>query len=197
MIGFYNYTVILTYMSAICAVFGMTQAAQGKIKIALYCLMACGMFDLFDGKVARTKKDRTDHEKVFPAMINYHICDSYSSTRFLGLISSSMLVVGAVIRLGYFNVMEQERQQQTDENRVSYQGLPVTSDAAIIPFAYLMKQIACRKMDTPIFNIAFCIIIIIIAILFVMDIDIKKPNGKGIVALGIMAVTIIFGLMMV
>lgn len=213
MIGFYDYTVILTYMSAICAVLGMTQIAQGKVKIALYCLMACGMFDLFDGKVARTKKNRTTREKVFgiqidslcdvlcfgmfPAMINYYICEGGRICRLLAIIGSSMLVVGAIIRLGYFNVMEQERQQETDENRVSYKGLPVTSDAAIIPFAYLMKEIAGRQLQSPIFNIVFCIIIILIAILFVMDIDIKKPNGKGLIALGVMAVTIIFGLIMV
>lgn len=215
MIGFYNYTVILTYMSAICAVIGMTQVAQGKVKIALYCLMACGMFDLFDGKVARTKKDRTTREKVFgiqidslcdvlcfgmfPAMINYHIAEGQRGCQILALVGSSMLVVGAVIRLGYFNVMEQERQQETDENRVSYQGLPVTSDAAIIPFAYLMKEFAGRRISNrlPVFNIAFCIVVIIIAILFVTDIDIKKPHGKGILALGIMAISIIFGLILV
>lgn len=213
MIGFYNYTVILTYMSAVCAVLGMTQIAQGKIKIALYCLMACGMFDLFDGKVARTKKNRTPREKVFgiqidslcdvlcfgmfPAMINYQVCDGGKVCRLLSIIGSSMLVVGAIIRLGYFNVMEQERQQETDENRVSYKGLPVTSDAVIIPFAYLMREISMRRMHSPIFNIAFCIVIILISILFVMDIDIKKPNGKGIVVIGIVAATIVFGLIVV
>lgn len=214
MIGFYDYTVILTYMSAICAVLGMTQIAQGKVKIALYCLMACGMFDLFDGKVARTKKNRTTREKVFgiqidslcdvlcfgmfPAIINYHICEGGRVCRLFATIGSSMLVVAAIIRLGYFNVMEQERQQETDENRVSYKGLPVTSDAVIIPFAYLMKEIAGKTaLRPPIFNMAFCITVIIIAVLFIMDIDIKKPKGKGIIALGVIAVTIIFGLIIV
>lgn len=211
MIGYYNYTVILTYMSAICAFLGMTQTAQGNVKIALYCLMACGMFDLFDGKVARTKKNRTDGEKVFgiqidslcdvlcfgmfPAMINYHICDS--KFKLLAMLGSAMLVVGAVIRLGYFNVMEQERQQHTDANRVTYQGLPVTSDALIIPLAYLLKTIADRHMVSNVTCVLFCLLIILIAILFVLDIDIKKPQGKGIILLGLIALCIIYGLVIV
>lgn len=211
MIGYYNYTVVLTYMSAICATLGMTQVAQGKIKVALYCLMACGTFDLFDGKVARTKKNRTDNEKtfgiqidslcdvlcfgMFPAVINYSICSE--SCRTLAIISSSMLVVGAVIRLGYFNVMEQERQKNTTENRVSYQGLPVTSDAAIIPVAFLLKELATKKVDTPIFSVAFSVVVMLIAIFFVMDINIKKPNNKEIVALGVFALTVIVGLVIV
>lgn len=211
MIGYYNYTVILTYMSAVCAFLGMTQIAQDNVKMALYCLIACGVFDLFDGKVARTKKDRTDCEKVFgiqidslcdvlcfgmfPAMINYHICDS--KFKLLALLSSAMLVVGAVIRLGYFNVMEQERQQHTDANRVTYQGLPVTSDALIIPFAYILKSIADKHVVTNVTCVIFCLVIILIAILFVLDIDIKKPHGKGIVVLGMIALLIIYGLVII
>ena len=77
-------------------------------------------------------KNRTEHEKVFgiqidslcdlvcfgvfPAVIGYH----YNSVYPLRLIASIMIVLGAVIRLGYFNVMEEERQRNTTENRKEY-----------------------------------------------------------------------------
>ena len=38
MIGFYDYTVILTYISLMSSVFGMTQAIEGRYKTAIVCL---------------------------------------------------------------------------------------------------------------------------------------------------------------
>ena len=65
MIGFYNYTVILTYMSLVSSIIGMTLAHAGKFGAAVFCLALSGFFDMFDGKVARRKTDRTDDEKLF------------------------------------------------------------------------------------------------------------------------------------
>ena len=56
MIGYYNYTVILTYLSLISALFGTHLAFRGEPVGALICLLLCGAFDSFDGMVARTKK---------------------------------------------------------------------------------------------------------------------------------------------
>lgn len=47
------------------SVVGMGFAVQGKIIAAVICLMFSGFCDMFDGIVARTKKDRTDEEKRF------------------------------------------------------------------------------------------------------------------------------------
>ena len=55
----------------------------------------------------------------------------------LRLLSSVMIVLCAVIRLGYFNVMEEERQRSTAENRKEYEGMPVTSVAMILPLIYM------------------------------------------------------------
>ena len=74
MIGFYNYTVILTYISLLSSVFGMTQAIHGHFKTAIFCLALSGLCDMFDGKIARTKKDRTDDEKSFGIQID-SLCD--------------------------------------------------------------------------------------------------------------------------
>ena len=42
MIGFYNYTVVLTYIGLASAVFGMTQVFGGNYRAALLCLIVCG-----------------------------------------------------------------------------------------------------------------------------------------------------------
>ena len=45
MIGFYNYTVILTYCSLISAIVGTHFAFEHNYVLALFCLMLCGFFD--------------------------------------------------------------------------------------------------------------------------------------------------------
>ena len=152
MIGFYNYTVILTYMSLCSAVVGITQTFEGRERIAILCLLISGICDLFDGKVARHKKDRTDQEKLFgiqidslcdlvafgvlPACIGYKMGFNYG----LGLVSAVLIVLCGLIRLGYFNVMEEERQKSTAENRKEYQGLPITTSSIILPLLFLAKK---------------------------------------------------------
>ena len=65
MIGFYSYTVVLTYLGLASAAMGMILTFQGFAKYALFCLAFSGLCDMFDGKVARLKKDRTEDEKRF------------------------------------------------------------------------------------------------------------------------------------
>ena len=74
MIGFYNYTVILTYLSLASSVIGMACAICGMLQWAVCCLAISGLFYAFDGRVARTKKDRTEDEKSFGIQID-SLCD--------------------------------------------------------------------------------------------------------------------------
>ena len=74
LIGFYDYTVILTYLSLISSVFGMTQAIHEDYKTAIFCLAFSGVCDAFDGRVARSKKNRTADEKSFGIQLD-SLCD--------------------------------------------------------------------------------------------------------------------------
>ena len=65
MIGVYDYTVIATYAALIVSVQGIFASASGRPEVGLLCLMICGMIDTFDGKIARSKKDRTEEGKLF------------------------------------------------------------------------------------------------------------------------------------
>ncbi|MCR5148655.1 MAG: CDP-alcohol phosphatidyltransferase family protein [Eubacterium sp.] len=60
-IGFYDYTMILTYLSLVSAGTGIivSLSGHGHPFIGIFFLMFSGFCDAFDGKVARTKKDRT------------------------------------------------------------------------------------------------------------------------------------------
>ncbi len=206
MLGFYNYTVILTYLGLASSIFGITQVIEvykghGNYSIAFLCLLISGLCDLFDGRIARMKKDRTDREKVFGIQID-SLCDlicfgvfpailgySFGMNHGLGLISAIAIVLSAVIRLGYFNTVEQERQSQTQEKRHDYRGLPVTSVAIILPIIY----IAGGGLLGRTFPFVFQICLIVISALFLIKFRVKKPQIFGVLLLLLIGVLILIG----
>ncbi len=72
MIGYYDYTVWLTYGSLISAVAGIFVcfAGHGHPYWGAMFLLLSGLCDAFDGIVARTKKDRTEQEKQYGVQID-------------------------------------------------------------------------------------------------------------------------------
>lgn len=205
MLGFYDYTVVLTYISLVISVFGMTRALAGDFKVAILCLALSGLCDMFDGKIARTKKDRTEDEKkfgiqidslcdvvcfgVFPALI----CYCLGMDRIPGIIILCLYCVASVIRLGYFNVMEEKRQNETSELRQYYQGLPITSMAIILPFIYLLWK-GCGANFLLVIHVA----VVVVGVLFISDIKVKKPQNPMVillVALVALALSMMFHLL--
>ena len=192
-IGFYDYTVILTYLSLISAVVGMTLSAQGRFTAAVLCLMLSGLCDAFDGTVARSKKDRTEDEKafgiqidslcdavsfgVFPAVLCYHL----GADGLVGVVCMALFVLCAVIRLGFFNVLEGKRQQTEGGSNKTYRGLPVTTSSMLFPLAYGLKFLLKPRA----FTAVLCLLMLLTAFLFVLDFTMKKPDvhklltGKG------------------
>ena len=144
MLGFYNYTVIMTYIGTLFGINGIACAMSGNIHSALMCLMAAGFCDMFDGKIASTMK-RTVQEKRFGIQIDSLsdlICFgvlpalillSASSSNAVIFIIAAIYVLSALIRLAWFNVDEEERQNSSDCQREYYYGLPVTTAALFLP----------------------------------------------------------------
>ncbi len=186
LIGFYNYTVILTYMGAAAAVCGIFFAASGYPFWAVICLMFAGLTDMFDGKVASTMK-RTPSEKSFGIQID-SLCDLISFGVLpiaigygIGLdggifyISGAAYVLCAIIRLAYFNVDEAERQQTETGRRKTYYGLPVTSAAILFPAIFGLKTLLGGVMP-----VIYQIAIFAAAAAFIIKFKLAKPNKKGI-----------------
>ena len=151
MIGYYNYTVWLTFVGMLSSVVGMGFAVQGKIIAAVICLMFSGFCDMFDGIVARTKKDRTDEEKRFGIQL-----DSLSDIVCFGVLPfvigvcsgarewwqiaiMALFALAGIIRRAYYNVTEEIRQQHTDEKRKHYLGVPITSSALTVPLLFCFR----------------------------------------------------------
>ncbi len=72
MLGFYDYTVWLTYLSLLSAGAGILASLQGSGHpyMGVFFLLVSGLCDAFDGRVARTKKNRTQMEKNFGVQID-------------------------------------------------------------------------------------------------------------------------------
>lgn len=206
MIGFYNYTVILTYIGLVSTFLGITYSINGKFLPAIFCLLVSGLCDMFDGVIARTHKKRSDDAKkfgiqidslcdvicfgVFPAIINYtYTLYNYPSSKVLAICISSFFVLAAIIRLAYFNVMEEKRQENTNEPRHNYQGVPVTTVALLLPFLFMLKQ----RMSLLDINFAdainvFCIIL---GFLYITNIPIPKAHKKGIIIMTVTGVAML------
>ena len=185
MIGFYSYTVVLTYLGLASAAMGMILTFQGFAKYALFCLAFSGLCDMFDGKVARLKKDRTEDDKRFGIQID-SLCDVVCFGAFpmilcysigmRGPAGISILVfylIAGVIRLAFFNVMEEKRQDETDEARKYYQGLPITSIAIILPLFCTLRPLLGHR-----FLSELHICILTVGLLFIINFPLRKPGWK-------------------
>ena len=201
MIGFYNYTVILTYIGAIFGICGIVASFNNNIILAIIFLMLSAVCDMFDGKIARTMK-RTKQEKRFgiqidslsdfvcfgvqPAMIGYNV--GMKEWYFLPIII--YYILAALIRLAYYNVMEEERQNKTDKDLEMCTGLPVPPSAIIFPVVYLV----CKALEVNA-TYAYAAVMVLVATLFIKRFSIKKLKTKGLlvmIALGILVLTLLF-----
>lgn len=207
MIGYYDYTVWLTYISLISAGIGIFSALNGTGHpfIGMFFLLLSGLCDAFDGKVARTKKNRTEMQRdygvqidsladlvafgVLPASIGvsilriYEVKHGYDITSMnvklanLGLYTILVFyVLAALIRLAYFNVLEAERKRNGETGaNKDYKGLPVTSAAVGFPTVLLIQFLTPGDISLVYFGV-----VLLAGILFISPFKVKKPGTKGI-----------------
>lgn len=186
MIGFYDYTVVLTYVSLLLSVFGMTQAIHGKFKTAIFCLALSGLCDMFDGKIARRKKNRTEDGKAFGIQID-SLCDMVCFGAFpalicyllgvrgpMGMAIIGLYCVNSVIRLAYFNVMEAKNALVSDSGEKFYRGLPITSMAIVLPLVFMIQFF----VPDFVFRVCLHLALLIVGMLFIVDFRLKKPKNS-------------------
>lgn len=190
MLGYYNRSVILTYIGLVSAIVGCRFAILDQQLAAIFCLLLCGVCDLFDGPIARATK-RSKEAQVFGIQID-SLCDLVSfgvlpavilcsvNTSPVHTAVAALFALAAVIRLGYFNVHEQIRQETTSEDKCSSRGLPVTFAAWIIPTVYAFRPILGFKW----FPLVLMLVMLAVAILFLLDFKLCKPRRKYLLYIG-------------
>lgn len=214
MLGFYNYTMYLTYLSLASAASGIIIALTGVGHpfIGAALLLVSGLCDAFDGKVARTKKDRSELECRYGIQLDslsdivafgiLPICvgastamkseNFYFGTSGWRLVFSIacftvmlLYALAALIRLAYFNVTEEDRQKEETGCRKHYTGIPVTMGSLMLPPVLILQYIFEQIFSVELTYIYF-IAMLLIAIGFVAKIKIPKPGMRGIIAMSVL-----------
>ena len=139
----------------------------------MFFLMFCGLCDAFDGKVARTKKNRTEQMKqfgiqidslsdlvafgvlpacigiamlrnsiefsIFPDFKFLHLADKTVVIKVILTIIAVLYALAAMIRLAFFNVLEEERQKKDyvqDAFHLVANGLANLGKILFFPYLY-------------------------------------------------------------
>lgn len=188
-IGKYNRSVIVTYLGVLSTMVGIYCVlgfSTPKITGAIICLMISGICDMFDGKVARMCKNRTEEDCeygiqidsltdmisfiAFPIVILYGVSNYFDVALHpvVAIAVVTLFTIAGISRLGYFNLSA-----KSEDGPVKYySGLPVTTTAMIFPVLYLLRYVTSGAIFVSIYLGAF----ILIAFLFVYNFKIKKPK---------------------
>ena len=192
LLGFYNYTVILTYLSLISGVIGIMAAATGRsLLVSVVCLMLSGFFDMFDGKVARMRTKSTVDERrfgiqldsladivcfcVLPAVMGCR----YGLNNYFFFVIMALYVVAGLIRLAYFNVCEENRSAKEGGMRARYDGLPVTTAAIIFPLFYCVSLLLNKYCTAATISYLYCGLLVAVGFAFLFN-KIKIRKAKGV-----------------
>jgi len=199
MLGFWNKSVYITYFGAFSAVLGLLLAFNyNNVDYAFVGMLIAAVCDMFDGKVARHLKNRTEIEKDFGVQIDSladvicFITIPAITIYFFGLrevyqiIILAMYVVCGIIRLAYFNVAMSDKNKAIEY----YQGLPVPVSVFAFGLVWLLLKV-CTFDAT----IVYTILVPIVGLLHISKIRIKKYTGMWfyITVTIIVAIAIILG----
>ena len=217
MIGVYDYTVILTYLSLISGVLGIIIAVTGvgHPEIGIFFLMLSGILDAFDGRVARTKKNRTETEKNFGVQIDsladlicfgvLPVSIGLAQLRISGIFteivrrreyegSFAMLIILLVIALFYvlaalIRLAYFNATSEIRSEEASKTGITyyigVPVTASALVFPLVMIIHFFSDWDLTIF---YFMMMLIMAMAFVINIKVRKPGNLGL------AIIILLGL---
>lgn len=202
LIGVYDYTVVLTYISLVITLVGISLAIEG-VFAPLFFAWRCPAYVICSmARLREAKRIRTDREKMFGVQID-SLCDCVCFGVFPAMICYLMGVRGAlgwfcigyyticgVIRLAFFNVLEIERQQNEDGANHYYHGLPITTVAIVLPLIFVVQMV----LNNTTFLVLLHVMLLTVGTLFVVDFKLRKPGNlvlTGIVVVVAIAVLLV------
>lgn len=200
MLGFWNKSVYITYLGAFVAVGGLLLSInENNIDYAFVGMIIAAVCDMFDGKVARSIRNRKDVEKEFgvqidsladvicfitvPSITLYY----FGMREYWQLAILALYIVCGIIRLGYFNVAMSDK----DKAIKCYTGLPVPMSVAIFGLVWLIRKVV--DFDV---TLVYSFLVPVVGYLHISKIKVKKITsiwfyaGVSIIAI----IAIILGL---
>ncbi len=190
-IGKYNRSVIVTYLGVLSTMIGIYFVlgfSTPKITGAMICLMLSGICDMFDGKIARMCKNRTEEDVEYGIQIDsltdmisfiaFPIVTLYGVSAYFDVALNpiatvlviALFTIAGISRLAFFNLAA-----NSEDGPVKYySGLPVTTTAMIFPVIYLLRYV--KAISKTVFVSIYLGVFLLIAFLFVYNFKIRKPK---------------------
>ena len=123
---------------------------------------------------------------VAPAVL----CYCFGMRGVIGVAILMFYVLAGLIRLAWFNVMEEQRQEETAEKRECYQGLPITSMAIALPLVVVLKPfLGCE------FMLAIHVVMLVVGILFITNFKFRKPKNLTMGAIVVIVAMAVIGIL--
>lgn len=185
-IGVYNPPTLVTMAGLLCGFGACWLGIVGQLELAVVALIWAGVFDLFDGMLARRTK-MTAREAAFGIqidsivdMVSFGVAPvlvaiSFGMDGVLGVIAALLYVCAAAQRLAFFNVLQEESHAQSGTGLSSYTGLPVTFSALIFGTLLALKDL----MSQAGFALFLPLLFILVSVLYVYPLRIPKPKGAA------------------
>lgn len=222
-VGYWHYGVILTYLSLALSICGICFAAAAggdrRHDIAAFFLLMAGLCDAFDGMVAKTRKRRSDNDKLFGMnidslsdMVSFGVAPimvgvAMGMTRWYYCIVYIIFALCGLVRLAYYDVSEVNRlKDPTSTRRDSYEGLPITNVSLALPVFYLFATLFNKhpewiglNADTLIIyqSIIMMTCYLVCAFLFVFKFKMFKARVKGLIITVVTITVIVIGLALI
>ena len=140
---------------------------------------------MFDGAIASTR-ERSASEKRFGIQIDSlsdlicfgvlpaaFVC-GMGERRYLCFWVAGVYLLCTLIRLAYFNVMEEERQEAESGRRTHYLGMPVTTMAMLLPAADELCRYRRASSMLP-----YCALLLLSGVAYLSPVTIRKPAAMG------------------
>lgn len=191
-IGIYRLCDIVTMISCGTAISGIILAINSRIELSIICLILSGICDVFDGVLARKRKNSIQQIRygeqldslsdivafgVLPVIIT--ICNGMNNIVYYPIYI--FYVLCGLIRLAYFNMLIHE----DDTDKKCFLGLPITSIAIIYPIFYIICKFAYKYS-----SYILGLMLVVIGLLYVLKIKVKKPSIELRIVLAILGITV-------
>ena len=190
---------LFTTGNLFCGFYSIICSLKGNFSAAAYLILAAGIFDLVDGRVARLVKGVSEFGKeydsladlvsfgVAPAMLAY-LCNLIFVPR-IGWLIAFLIVACGALRLARFNVICSEKDPRF------FVGLPIPIAAATVATCYLFVREIGVDLKSSYF---FIILVPVVSFLMVSSVSYKSyKKAQGTVSKDFFANMVIFLLLLV
>lgn len=187
-IGFFSVANTITVCGLISSVISCFLAANGNYKLAIYMMFIACLCDTFDGRIARSTANRTDAQKYYGVQLD-SLCDvvsfgvtpcfiafSFGFDGIIDVIIYSIFIACGATRLAYFNTLANMNPNKPNKG---FRGVPIPMSTFVITILFVLAAFIPASICVWFFRIG----LLALAIAFVLNIKIKKPNLKTAVTL--------------